>query len=312
MKTLHLVPGYSKALELQETALEGVCWWGPPIFRDGPFAEVVAWWGEHVSRYEDEAAEVLEHGERTLARLATADRVVVWAGTHLDEQAFLVWGVRALRGMLGSERLLLNVVDDEIGIGVLEAAELEARHAPRTLDVQTLALLDGAWAALAAPTPEPLGALLARWGSELPCLRRALDLVRFRFPDAATGLNVWEHDLLSSVERVGPRAARICGQLYDPTAEELEDAYPRGDLVVWTRLVDFGEGSRPLVQLTGDVEQGMRAVSAELTDDGRAVLQGRANALDLIDYDTWVFGVHLDPRGGGPVWVRDGDRLRPR
>jgi hypothetical protein len=43
-----------------------------------------------------------------------------------------------------------------------------------------------------------------------------------------------------------------------------------------------------------------------LTDSGRAVLDGRADRVELLGFDRWLGGLHL--RAGDALWRWDGER----
>ena len=76
----------------------------------------------------------------------------------------------------------------------------------------------------------------------------------------------------------------------------------------WGPLESPFQGPRPESKYgwNGDGE-----LLLEITDAGRAVRVGETNALDLIGYDAWVFGVHVD--ASGELWCdRDGEVVRVR
>ena len=60
------------------------------------------------------------------------------------------------------------------------------------------------------------------------------------------------------------------------------------------------------MEFSGDQKQ-MRASEVQLTDFGRAVLPGNANAVAENGIDDWIGGVHL--RGSRPSAQRDGTEL---
>ena len=65
----------------------------------------------------------------------------------------------------------------------------------------------------------------------------------------------------------------------------------------------------PLVALAGDPTS-MRGCEATVTENGRAVFDGRENFVKLNGIDDWVLGVHLDS-ARGKVWYRQDDTLVP-
>jgi len=79
----------------------------------------------------------------------------------------------------------------------------------------------------------------------------------------------------------------------------------------------LGSGERPLIALKdggripdppprGDARSFM-AVAVTLTDAGRAVLGGEADAIELIGIDRWLGGTHLRPDN---LWRWDGSAGR--
>ena len=77
-----------------------------------------------------------------------------------------------------------------------------------------------------------------------------------------------------------------------------------GDTTLWSRLGDFAAGSQPLV--ANEADPGAEPVY-RLTDAGRAVFAGNADALELNGIDRWFGGVCL--KGSGPRWRWDGNEL---
>jgi hypothetical protein len=285
-------------------------------FREGTFEELAR---SSYDSSDDLSAYALEQDMRWVNAARAAKRPILWVAPHLDEQAFLVWSLQVLaRSGVDPGSVFVNVVPRHPGSvcqpeGVVRSAlllgpELEARLAPRRLVASELAFVEQAWTALRSPVPDALLDFIARPATALPWLREGLAPTLHRYPDAHTGLNFWERHLLEAVEQVGPAATRVIAEnlacVGVGTDERL--ATPASEVLVFARLVDFAEGPTALVRLDGDPAEGMRAVKVYLTAPGRDVLAARANALDLIDYDAWIFGVHIDPRRGR-AWVRDGD-----
>ena len=81
-----------------------------------------------------------------------------------------------------------------------------------------------------------------------------------------------------------------------------------GDTTFWARVRDLGEAATPLVSI--DVEPrddlSLPAGTLTITEAGREVLAGRADAVRLNGVDRWLGGVHLSaPVGGDVEWRYD-------
>ena len=81
-----------------------------------------------------------------------------------------------------------------------------------------------------------------------------------------------------------------------------------GDTYLYDRLQRMGAPgvAHPLVSLMPPNHK-MRETTVEVTDAGRAVLNGEANAVALNGIDDWVAGVHLDSKAGRVWFHRDGE-----
>ena len=81
-----------------------------------------------------------------------------------------------------------------------------------------------------------------------------------------------------------------------------------GDLYVFDRVQRLSQhyATKPLLEFSGS-RQHIRASEVHLTDFGRDVLAGHANAIDENGIDDWIGGVHLS--GSRPSAHRDGTAL---
>jgi Domain of unknown function (DUF1835) len=245
------------------------------------------------------------------------DSIALWIGTGLAEQLLQVWLVQLLR-LLGIDLARLRVIQfhrvgqarpEVLGIGELNLDYLRAHPPEQALDPDSVAELNSAWAAVTSTDPAALLSFLARGAGHLPFLSRSLRLLLARYPDYQTGLSIWDRLLLQYTLDQGPRAVRIVG-----SAMTHDFHYPDGvgDVYLFARLQRLADPRlpRPLVVLEGS-GTAMRNTEARLTDGGRAVLRGEANAVQLNGIDDWVAGVHLDSRTGR-VWFNQEGTLVER
>ncbi|HLU49957.1 MAG TPA: hypothetical protein VK116_17785, partial [Planctomycetota bacterium] len=82
-----------------------------------------------------------------------------------------------------------------------------------------------------------------------------------------------------------------------------------GDVWLFSRVRRLADPnlSSPLIELDR-LETLRRSQTARLTEAGKDVLEGRANAIELNGIDDWVGGTYLDS-SRGEVWVRTTDGL---
>jgi hypothetical protein len=163
-----------------------------------------------------------------------------------------------------------------------------------------------AWKAVTAPEPDPLLAFLTGRQPSLPFLQRALSSLLYHYPDAATGLNAWEYQLLHYVRAEGPKATRAVGYTM---AHDMNFPEWMADSYLFQRLHRLAEVTlpRPLLTLSGHTRQ-LRGTEVRLTQYGEAILAGKGNAVEWNGIEDWVGGVHLDSRNGR-VWFQRGQTL---
>jgi Domain of unknown function (DUF1835) len=166
------------------------------------------------------------------------------------------------------------------GLGELSGGELATLWPAReALMPAVLELAHRAWAAVRAPDPGPLRALLGDDTGALPFLGPALHRLLDELPDAA-GLSLSERGILE-VLADGPLTPV---ELFEAT-QDREPAPFAGDTWVWKVAAD-------LDSLVTAVDGSGRI---ELTDAGRRVLDGAADRVELLGIDRWVGGIHLRP-----------------
>jgi Domain of unknown function (DUF1835) len=247
-----------------------------------------------------------------LAILGDARSITLWLGTGLADQLQLAWLVQALR-LLGADPARLSTVQfsgvgrkvfEVVSVAVLNPAEIAAHPPASPLTEAAIAELDAAWTAMTAPDPAALAGYLAGSSSALPLLPRALRTLFGRYPDHRSGLGMWDRHLLKHTAGHGPSAARIIGYTM---AAAMDTPDWVGDSYLFHRLQRLGAADipHPLVSLNRH-HAPMRETTAEITETGRAVLRGKANAVRLNGIDDWVAGVHLDSRAGRVWFNQDG------
>jgi hypothetical protein len=247
----------------------------------------------------------------SLTRLRDADAIVLWLGTGTSDQLLLAWIARLLElADLGSPSRLAVVQFTAFGkrehhawsVGLLNAEEIAGHPAPVQLSMDAVPELRRCWAAITAREPTPLLSFVAESSAHLPFLQPSLRALLDRFPDRRTGLGRWDTELLKYANEHGPSVARAIAY----TLVDHLDADMVGDGYLLSRLRRLADPAlpHPLVELVGDATV-IRGCEVALTEAGKAVLAGRANAVEMNGIDDWVLGVHLDS-AAGEVWYRDG------
>ncbi|HEV2735796.1 MAG TPA: hypothetical protein VGV85_13200, partial [Longimicrobiaceae bacterium] len=170
------------------------------------------------------------------------------------------------------------------------------------------ALARAAWAAFRAPDPAEVERVLAGDTGALPFLRGALLRHLEQFPAADDGLARTERQLLEAVAAgaAAPRELFLADQAR-------EERVFMGDATLWGYVRGLADGPRPLLRVAGGGpfrlpgrdggDAGFGEQRLELTERGRAVLRGEADALAHGGADRWLGGVHL--RGGAAPWRWD-------
>lgn len=245
--------------------------------------------------------------------------LVLWAGPSIDEQLFFVWAVAAAEHM-GAPVERIGYVhltqDPRTGAEIQSLNQLSPDSltsetlAPHALTTATRNELLEAWRIITSSDPALLDDYYrSRFPSRFfPLLADRIGRLRFRYPDRRSGLNLLDRRLLELCVNPRSSAPRIVAEMIQRYDGE-PDRY--SDTIIHARLLRFTSAYRkhPLVELHGDPKS-LRAVMISLTDDGKAVLAGAADAVRLDSIDDWVGGVHLThPMGKDWRYDERQDRL---
>ena len=243
-----------------------------------------------------------------------AVEIVLWFESDLYDQLQLLQVLDRLDRLAGAGRTassssavdlaMLPEVAGFVGIGQLGVDQVRALSADRqAVAPGARSLARSAWSAFTAADPHAIEAFLRTDTSALPDLGAAFRRHLEQFPAVVDGLARTERQLL----------AALAGGAATPsdafTAQQAVEERPfLGDTVAWGYLTDLGRGPRPLVAQSDGAPlpppgDGFVHRPIALTDDGRAVLAGRADRVALTAFDRWLGGVHL--AGPAPVWRWD-------
>lgn len=231
------------------------------------------------------------------ARLSLAhqeDEVVLWFEPDLYDQLQLF---QLLDWFAEHPVARLALVDPPEYLGPAAPARLaELFRARRSVSAAQLEEGRLAWAAFRAPRPARMERLAAEGLQSLPYAAGAFRRLLEQLPGADDGLTRSERQALEALMQED----RAAGELFQ-MHNALEDPVWLGDATFADYLDALAAGPHPLITLSGAGPWHDR--QAALTQDGRAVLSGRVDAVALRGVDRWLGGIHL--QGRGPVWRWD-------
>jgi hypothetical protein len=300
---LHITNGDSVAVPLLQTSLGGDSFAWRDTYHEGPvrsgersrlidaraaFLSSCGWGEEDAIR-----DELLARDARFVTALREGREIALWFEHDLYDQLQLV-DVLALAGETGFDPEQLALIEVGSfpgrpgfrGLGELNVAELESLWPQRrAVTDEDTAGAQRAWEAVRRADPRGLAELRLDPPPSRPFLAAALTRLLEELPDAGDGLSRTERQLLELLDD-GPL---LTGALF-VASQDREEAPFHGDAWILRTLAEL----RPLVSLTEG--------SAEITDDGRRVLAGDTDRVELLGIDRWVGGTHLVP---GAVWRWD-------
>jgi hypothetical protein len=242
----------------------------------------------------DEVLRSFTERDTALEEVASIDEIVLWFEHDLYDQLQLI---PVLDLLSTRERPLVTAVPGDDYLGLQPAprfAELFAARRAITSS-QRVAARD-AWDAFRAQDPRRILEVLERV-TVLPHLAPALRRHLQQFPSIENGLSRTEQQALEALARGVTRMK----DLYKASNHEREEAVFMGDLAFMFHLRALMQSPRPLIA-------GKMAWESEtsITDDGRRVLEGKADRVALCGIDRWLGGVHVT--GHGPTWRWDSTR----
>lgn len=267
--------------------------------------------------YDNTPGEFPARLEAERERLANADTVYLWLGPLLSE-VLLLGFVLTIFDRLRIDPARLRLVDlspvrsplgTEPSVRGLSCEYLEQIGPWRNLDNGHRTACRELWLAVTDPAPDRL--IETGANSAYPdSVRVAAKAYMAHYPSAASGLGFWEQLALGKCKDSRQKVARIVGNVFGDTvdlAKDMPDWPNHGWL--FHRLKQMGNPAlpHPLVQLYGKGER-MRRTEVNLTDSGRALLAGEANAIALNGIEDRIGGVTLSKENH---WLFDGETLVP-
>jgi hypothetical protein len=312
--TLHVTNGDSTADSLLQTTLvERIVVWRD-VLHEGPVPEVAdaqlrdvrlrfLTGADHEAGMDPERR---DFEERDAALAAGRDgEYVLWFEADLYDQLQIAQILARLAELgVPAERITLICIGEYLGIahfgglGELRPDQLEGlpEVAAVTLSEDAVALATRAWAALRAPDPRALAAIVAARSPELRFMPEAFDRLGREYPWTRDGLSLTERRLLAAIAE----GAATAGEAFVRGAAREARPY-LGDTWAFAAIERLARAEVPLLSAgVGTVD---RHSAVALTEPGRRVLDGAADHVELNGLDRWIGGVHL--LGRSPRWRWD-------
>lgn len=248
----------------------------------------------------DEARRSFAERDRALAASAREDEVVLWFEHDLYDQLQLI---QLLDWFADHPPRMLALVNPAEYLGTAAPERLAALFAQRAeVTAAQFALARAAWKAFRAPDPRHVEQVMRGECGPLPHLAPALLRLLQELPGTAGGLSRSERQLL----RAFADGTRRLVDAYPTSHHAVEEAVWMGDWS-WLAMVDSLTGApTPLLAYVEDEDaeaagppsgpDARMQRTARMTDAGRRVLAGKADAVRMNGIDRWIGGVHLHGR----------------
>jgi len=324
---LHIVNGLATLKLLDRTDIRGARVSGDDIFAEGPVQDCLetpgAWRtrAEYLQKHfgipKEQYLQRKEERERNLRSFAYHEEVVLWFEFDLFCQLNLLYLLHWFsKKTLGHSRLTL-ICPGEFpgvkrfrGLGDLGPGQLTSLFEDRAeITEQQRTLGVKAWSAYSSPDPTQIQLLLEESTEPLRHLHKAFSAHLERFPWTGSGLNGVEEKTLQSLSDGGPRKFPDLFEVV--SASDKVFSHGMGDVQFSAYLAGLAEGDNPLIRmenfaglLTQDVpHRALGKWTIRITDQGKEVLKGRLDNIELRGMDRWLGGVHL--KSPDQVWRWD-------
>ncbi len=151
-------------------------------------------------------------------------------------------------------------------------------------------LAERVWRAFRQPSPKPLARFLDADLDAIPSLRHVVKRILQEYPSTGHGLSRLENLLLREVQKGGTvRGAVAVGAILRNETV--------GDTLLLDMLESFVTAAHPLLKFAESSDSNSRKFHhgsiLKLTQVGKRVLSGSADAIELNGIDRWIGGVHL-------------------
>jgi len=264
---------------------------------------------EGLGNFDDIAREFVAR-DTTVEACSDFDRIVLWFEWDLYDQLQLIQLLDYFADRIAADKPtpFLESVWIAGYLGSVSAdlfADLHEHRQPVTTDA--LSLGRAMWRAFTSPDPREIVTVLSEDTPAIPFLESAMWRLLEELPSTRNGLARSERQLLSPLVS-GPAQF---ASLFQHAADSEERVYC-GDSSAASYIVRLGRGDEPLVvyasgeplrPLRTEADyRDFRTAELALTDEGRDVLSGERDWIEIGGSDRWLGGVHLDGRKAAWRW----------
>ena len=323
MKTLNITNGDGAANIIKQSAVPGdVLPWRDPMHHgpfpaDLPLSELSHLRARYLAGPDADptgAERDFQLRDQHLEASITYDNVALWFEHDLLDQLQILQILDWFSGVrLDDTELSIICINkfpgkpDFRGIGQLSVEQMESlSKVQRPITKEALSLAASGWTAFRSSDPNDLLAFLDGDLTELPFLEAALRRHFEEFPDATTGLNRTETQLLRLIgegvntpEQLFLRNMDLETSLFVgdwPTYRILGALYDSG-------LVTCDPSPFSFPSFSEKEHTAFNAQRLSLTETGRKVLNGKQDAFGLMRRDGWLGGIEL--LDSGRIWTWD-------
>jgi hypothetical protein len=268
----------------------------------------------------EECEQQLLQQEQELSAFSDHEEVVLWFEHDLFCQTILIYLLNWFNERdLNNTRLSLVCIGEFPGranfrgLGELSAGELASLFPDRRpVTSAQLKLGTSAWQAYSSPKPTDIEKLLQTDTSSLPFLRTSLLAQLRRFPALKNGLGIIENRSLKLIAGGARKFSDLFSQFGDA-----EPAYGLGDAQFWLALRRLTDIREPLLRISGrghattSLTPDIIEATFDITEQGKSVLAGEADFVNLNGIDQWLGGVHLSNDGNVWRWNEESQRISP-
>jgi hypothetical protein len=250
---------------------------------------------------------------RAIAEGTDYDELLLWYEHDLFDQLNLIQLLPWIREHVpASTPVSLVCIDrfpgypDFHGLGELSPNEITTLlDARQPVEPAQYAVAGQAWRAFRASTPERLEPMAHGDTAAMPFLGPALRRLLEEYPAVGDGLSRTERRLLALAARAPIHLHAAFGRMHG------DEVYYITDTSFGRLIAELAEARTPLVAVSVPPTRDRRIPDGTLsiTEAGRAVLEGRADRIELCGIDRWIGGVQLQPGERLWRWDREAARL---
>lgn len=267
----------------------------------------------------DECKTSLKKQEEILRTYSKHEEVILWFEHDLFCQVNLIYLLNFFAHQQKSKTKLSLIcigafpgIENFKGLGQLSPSQFGSLFQKRQkVTPKILELGRDAWRAFSAPDPTAIESFLKQESSALPFLRDAFKAHLVRFPSVKNGLGRIEKVALNLID-VGVDEFKPLFAMFG----ELEPVYGFGDSQFWDHLRCLCKIKEPLLHIHGLKDgdgiltsEQLRHATFEITQRGKAILEGEERLTQKGTVGFWLGGVHLNSESDLWRWDEQNRRI---